>query len=210
MEQQPLPLDLPPPATLEPRPRRTREDAATRRLRQEIRAALQLVLEFALSKEAPAPRAPAANEAPLVYLDMPRTRAECRGPGICPVFRCRHNLALRVKESGAIKVDGGGPGTTLRPTSHASARRIDHIVDIIIERAEALGTLCSLDLAEAGKLSIPEVARVLGVKDEIVRQEFLAAAHEIDIAEARARRQERAALDASRPTAPLVQIRRRP
>lgn len=202
----PLSLDPPPGATA---PQRV-PSHHRRRVRAVIAEALQLALEFRARRQARPrpPRAP-ANEPPLVYLDMPATRADCRGPGICPVFRCRHNLALRVKPSGAIKVDGGGPGTTIRVGARASSRKIDRIVDIIVARAEELGTLCSLDLAELGARSIPEVSEILHVGLEIVRQEFLAAAHEIDIAQAKERRREQRQIE-TKPPAPLVQIRRRP
>lgn len=145
-------------------------------------------------------------------LRMPATRAECRGPGICPVFRCRHHLALRVKSKGGIKVDGGGPGTTLRPiplTRGAVARRVNRMVDAALERIEKLGTSCSLDLIEQrGRLSIEEVAEVLGVTEEIVRLEFLEAQHGVDIALKREARAEKRALNEA-PAAALVQIRRK-
>jgi hypothetical protein len=197
-----LPLE-PPPGARAP----VRVPHLRRRVREALVAAIQLALEFRARSKRVRP-APSANEPPLQYLDMPATRGDCRGPGICPVFRCRHNLALRVKDSGAIKVDGGGPGTTLRIRGGASSRKVDRIVEIIIARAEELGTLCSLDLADAGARSIPEVAEILHVGEEIVRQEFLAASHEIEIAQARERRAEKRQLE-GKLTAPLVQIRRK-
>lgn len=145
-------------------------------------------------------------------LRMPATRAECRGPGICPMFRCRHHLALRVKSKGGIKVDGGGPGTTLRPiplTRGAIARRVNRMVDAALERIERLGTSCSLDLIEQrGRLSISEVAEALGVTEEIVRLEFLEAEHGVDIALKREARAETRARNEP-PAATLVQIRRK-
>lgn len=145
-------------------------------------------------------------------LKLPATRGECRGPGICPMFRCRHNLALRVKSKGGIKVDGGGPGTTLRPiplTRGAVARRVNRMVDAALERIERLGTSCSLDLIEQrGRLSIEEVAEALGVTEEIVRLEFLEAQHGVDIALKREARAEKRALNEA-PPATLVQIRRK-
>lgn len=200
-----LALPLEPPAGAQPL---VRVPHLRRRVRAALMEEIQLALVFRARRQPR--RAPSANEPPLQYLDMPATRGDCRGPGICPVFRCRHNLALKVKESGAIKIDGGGPGTTLRIKGSASPRKIDRIVDIILDRAEELGTLCSLDLAEAGARSIPEVAEILHVSEEIVRQEFLAASHEIEIAQARERRAEQRQLESrGKQQAPLVQIRRK-
>ncbi|MGL4444071.1 MAG: hypothetical protein ACRCU1_10635 [Alsobacter sp.] len=215
MDQQLLPLDgLAALAPALARIRRDREPAAVRAARAAILEALQLALDF--TRAAPPPRRTGCNEGLLVYLDMPATRADCRGPGICPVFRCKYNFALRVKDSGAIKVDGGGPGTTLRPAAPASRRKIDRVVDAILAKADEIGSLCALDLAEENhwhdeprygrERSIPEVARILGVGDEIVRQIFLEARHTLDIIAARERRAEQ-----RQPApAPLVQIRRRP
>lgn len=145
-------------------------------------------------------------------LRMPATRAECRGPGICPMFRCRHHLGVRVKSKGGIKVDGGGPGTTLRPiplTRGAIARRVNRMVDAALERIERLGTSCVLDLIEQrGAMSIEQVAEALGVTEEIVRLEFLEAQHGVDIALKREARADARARNEP-PAATLVQIRRR-
>lgn len=170
--------------------------------------ALQLAIDFTRTQKLQKIGQHGGNEPPLVYVDLPPTRGDCRGPGICTKFSCRHNLALRVKESGAIKVDGGGPGTTLRIGGRAGPRRIDRVVDAIIAKADKLGTLCSLDVAESGALTIPEVAEYLGVTEEVVRQIFLDATHELQIAEARERRAERRQL-ANPKQAPMVQIRKK-
>jgi predicted ArsR family transcriptional regulator len=113
------------------------------------------------------------------------------------VFRCRYNLALRVKPSGAVKVDGGGPGTTLRPVPkgrRAISRRTERMADAIIERIERIGTSCVLDLVEErGRMSIADTAEALGVEEEIVRLEMLEAAHGVEIELKRAARNEHAA-----------------
>jgi hypothetical protein len=184
--------------------RRVRTRSSVRTAGAIILEALQLAIDFTRARQVEhRQRGSGGNEPPLVYLEMPRTRGDCRGPGICPIFRCRHNLALRVKDTGAIKVDGGGPGTTLRIGGRAGPRRVDRIVDAIIAKADAIGSLCTLDFAEEGERSIPEVAEILGIGEEIVRQLFIEARHELDIAAARERRAEQ------RKQAPLVQIRKR-
>ncbi len=92
---------------------------------------------------------------------LPATRGDClteatnpRVSGICPKFSCRHNLALWVKDNGAIKVEGAAGDTNNHPTirSHrrVSDRTLEHVADMIIARADRLGiSLCVLDLADA-------------------------------------------------------------
>jgi hypothetical protein len=90
---------------------------------------------------------------------LPATRERCltdqnpRVAGICPVFRCKYNLALWVKDNGAIKVEGTGDDTrnqTLRSHRRVSKGTIEKVADRIIARARRLGiSLCTLDLADA-------------------------------------------------------------
>lgn len=125
-------------------------------------------------------------------LKMPATRGDCRGEGICPMFRCPYNIALRIKAKGSIKVDGGGPGTTMRWNTamgpKALSRRADRMAEAIVERITELGTSCVLDLVEQHPdgMEVEHVARALGVTEEVVRLDTIEAEHGFDIAYKRA------------------------
>lgn len=193
-----------------------RERSARRSMRRALRE-IQTELALVVWPGATPASAPAGNVPPLAELELPAKRGDCRGPGICPVFRCSHNIALRVKSSGAIKVDGGGPGTTLRPGKHlgrvALSRRMDRMVDAILERVEALGTSCTLDLVERhGEMGMAQICSALGVTEEIVRLDTLEGLHAVEIAAKRAARAEQRAHTnpATSPAPQLVQIRRKP
>lgn len=87
-------------------------------------------------------------EAP--HLQRPRTRAECvNGPRPCPWVGCRHNLYLDVTAGGALAL--------------VDAQREPWDV--------ARGPSCALDLAdEHGGMTLEEVAQVMGITRERVRQ----------------------------------------
>lgn len=110
---------------------------------------------------------------------MPRTVGECRGPGICPVLRCKFNLAMHVTASGTIVVGargGGARGISLavKRTSAGLARGGDVITTQMaiaaVEMADRLPSLCSLDYAEQGGMNLSALGRVLGISRERVRQ----------------------------------------
>ena len=195
--QQPTLFDLPPPT-----------DAPRRRVSRPVRDFDEQV-EIDMERLANGQR---WNTPPIVDIyAMPKTRAECIGPGICPKIGCRHNLSLRVKDSGAIKVDGGGPGTTMRLERRGRKsinRRAERMADAIVERAMATGTNCALDYADRGPMSIAQVSAAIGVTQEIVRLVTNEGIHAIDIAEAKARRQEDREQEAAAKLV-LYQIRRR-
>lgn len=110
---------------------------------------------------------------------MPASRDACRGPGICPVLRCKFNLAMHVTASGTIVVGARGGGAhgislALKRTAAGLARGGDVITTqmaiAVVELADRVPSLCSLDYAEQGGMSLTELAKVLGVSRERVRQ----------------------------------------
>lgn len=79
--------------------------------------------------------------------DLPTlpTRSECRtGPRPCPHVRCRYHLMIDVITTGALRIYGTDP-------------------DDLLET-------CSLDVAEAGAVTLERVADLLGVTRERIRQ----------------------------------------
>lgn len=92
---------------------------------------------------------------------LPATRGDClteehnpRVGGICPKFSCRHNLALWVKDNGAIKLEGAAAETNNHPTIRSHRRvsdaTLERAADVVIARADRLGiSLCVIDLADA-------------------------------------------------------------
>jgi hypothetical protein len=87
-----------------------------------------------------------------IILDRPKTRGDCdQGIRPCPFVGCRHHLASESK-AGALRL------------SAANA----------LELSEMSET-CSLDVADAGPHSLPEVASLLGVSRQRVSQVEIAA-----------------------------------
>jgi hypothetical protein len=89
-------------------------------------------------------------EGPAEYPDdavRPKTRGDCvDGPRPCPWVSCRHHLFLEVSKTGGIKYNFPG----MEPGDLAES--------------------CSLDVAERGGLTAPEVAQIMQVSPERVRQ----------------------------------------
>lgn len=161
-------------------------------------------------------------------LPMPATVAECReaGPihdeiqalGMCPIFRCRHNLALWVKSNGSIKVEAGHvSGATMRHSRPARDAKLDAMADLAIALGDRLGTLCVLDLVpddlshllkgDGGvHMTFAQIAAVLGCNKEMARVLVEEAEHAKEIEEKRRLR----AAQRARQDAQLVQIRRKP
>lgn len=164
----------------------------------------------------------AALQVRLPWLELPRTVGDCRGEGVCPVLRCKYHLALWVNDRGAIKVGRGQardadrrPGKSgagfipVTLSARAAARRIEQIADMVVELADRLPSLCLIDYAELGPMTLTGLAEVLGCTKQqarsIVNHAQAEARHALDIVEAKERR---AQLQAR--TSPLVQIRPRP
>jgi hypothetical protein len=114
---------------------------------------------------------------------MPASRDECRGDdparGICPVLRCKFNLAMHVTVSGTIVVGARGGGAhglslALKRTSAGLTRNGDQITTqmalAVVDLADRLPSMCALDYAERGGMSLTELAKVFGVTRERVRQ----------------------------------------
>lgn len=79
--------------------------------------------------------------------DRPKTRGECEGgPRPCPMVGCRHHTALEVQPTGSI--------TTNHPD----------------KQVEELTASCSLDVADAGPLTLEQTGAVLNLTRERVRQ----------------------------------------
>lgn len=82
-----------------------------------------------------------------VDVDRPRTRADCaNGPRPCPYVSCRHHLFLDVTPAGSIRLNFPG-------------------LDV-----DQIGETCSLDVAEAGPLSLPAIAAHLRVTFQRAKQ----------------------------------------
>lgn len=78
---------------------------------------------------------------------LPVTRGDCKdGPRPCPMVSCRHNLYLDVSPSGNVRLN---------------------FPDIPPEK---MLISCSLDLADEGPLTLDELAQVLNLTRERVRQ----------------------------------------
>lgn len=89
----------------------------------------------------------------LLPLFVPRKRADCeRVPRPCPWITCRHHL-----ERDDQKLYGNNRGNCYPENM---ARR----------RLAGVTATCALDVAEDGPLDRNEVARILGVSSERVRQ----------------------------------------
>ena len=83
----------------------------------------------------------------------PRTRGECvDGPRPCPWVGCRHHLAIDINTSGHPRIAFG----------------IDDDGDVRL--AGPTGDSCSLDVADAGSLTLDDLGAVLAVTRERARQ----------------------------------------
>ena len=181
-------------------------------------------------------RRSAAQQTLPLPLPMPRTIAECREPGplrdeiadlgMCPIFRCRMNLALWVRngyaddarEGGSIKVEVGHRlGGTIRHNRRARGADFERAADLAIELGDRLGTLCVLDLLPdrpvnfgEGEIhfSHTEIGAILGQTKESGRRIVDDALHSHDIEAARRARALMREKQAAR--SPLVNIRKRP
>lgn len=168
----------------------------------------------------PRPVKPMATAAqPRLFDDvaMPRTRADCRGPGICPVLRCRHHLALWIKPNGAIRIEGAvAKGRTVRGTRSATDEALEAAADMIVELADRLPSLCSLDYADEGRVGPKGLRQILGLKPRRMTKLLSDAAEELDIARARQKRAEARGKEAEYlrrkavEAVELVQIKRKP
>lgn len=148
---------------------------------------------------------------------IPATYAECKGPahralmaecgGACPVLRCRHHVALHVKDNGAIHLDGGvGRGRTARGTRALTDQAEDALATLVVDLADRLAlasvlvdgqpdlaSMCTLDYAERYRLTPKGLRWLLGLRTRRMTKLLTDAADELDIARARIRRQEAAA-----------------
>lgn len=210
-------LLFPPPP---PVPGVDRAHAIARRTRRErTRAHNQRIA--ASQRQAHAERRDRQDVLPLL-IPFPSSTTECRsgvGPvadaiaevGVCPVLRCRYNLALWVRDNGSIKVEAGHTkGGTLRATHRASDKRLDRMADLVVELADRLGTLCLWDILPAAAdasayderrpfMSFEQIGKVLAQSKEAARKIVDGADESADFAEARLRReQKRARQEAAR------------
>ena len=164
----------------------------------------------------------------LLLVPMPARLRDCRdaGPvhdviedlgGICPILRCRYNLALWVRENGSIKVeDGHRLGGTLQHSREPTAADYERMADRVVELADRLGTLCLWDLLPDRPMSFADhetymtneaIGRLLGQSKESARKIVGDAEQAQQIEEAR---QARAAQRERQASSKLVRIRPRP
>ena len=106
----------------------------------------------------------------------PRRRADCQNvPRPCPWVRCRHHLLLEVTEGGGIALTAkqGSPGRSstwpLHPL-HPQPQVAERWCNRAVMRLEGMGETCALDVAERGPQTLHEIATILGVTRERVRQ----------------------------------------
>lgn len=101
---------------------------------------------------------------------LPKTIADCRGPGICPLVRCRWNVLVQVTREGDSETistggrGGKGKGVSLTATrkatrtaagklSHAEVeRRMEALADALVETADSLPSTCLWDYVEDADL----------------------------------------------------------
>lgn len=114
---------------------------------------------------------------------MPATVGDCRGPGVCPVLRCRYNILIDVTEAGTITAGGRGctsEGASLplkrRSGGRVAAEDLEAVVAHVVDRAMSLESTCALDYAERlpesdkRGMSLEAVGATLGLSRERVRQ----------------------------------------
>lgn len=126
---------------------------------------------------------------------LPETVADCRGPGICPVLRCRYNVLINISRSTNVETitvggcggEGNGASLPIRRNSQGIVRMedLDAVVDAAVELADKLPSTCLLDYIEDPELvgsiedrdisvrahmSLAQTAHVLGLTRERVRQ----------------------------------------
>lgn len=103
-----------------------------------------------LARAAPKPRKLGSeqleDEATLAAHSRPRTRADCAdGPRPCPWAGCKYHLYLDVSpDTGSIKI---------------------HFAEL-----EEMDPSCALDLADRGGMTLEEIAEIMGITRERVRQ----------------------------------------
>lgn len=115
---------------------------------------------------APVPVAPAPLPLPFVSpaprrplkLLRPTTRGECAGvPRPCPFVSCRHHLALDISRRGVVLVTD--------PTLRSSVLPDETFDEITNPRPS-----CSLDVADQGGRTLDEIADMMGLTRERIRQ----------------------------------------
>jgi hypothetical protein len=129
-----------------------------------IAEAEQLAAAERRAKEAAAAAELAAKQVALVAdvespVALPRTVADCRGPGICPKFGCEFNVILQITvindDMQTISVGGrggGGNGASIAARRNAAGKvtmdDLDAVVDAALELCDALPSTCMLDYIE--------------------------------------------------------------
>jgi hypothetical protein len=158
---------------------------------------------------------------------IPTSYGECKAPahqalmaqcgGTCPIIRCRHHVALWVRDRAAdasdddriesVKIEGGvARGRTARGTRALTKRGAlelaelaEDLADRMFKLAQAepklagIQSLCSLDYADRWRLTPLGIRRILGLRPRRMSKMLSDAAEELDIARARMRRKDAAA-----------------
>jgi hypothetical protein len=85
----------------------------------------------------------------------------------CPFVSCRYHLLLDVTRKGTIKLNKADVPSIRR---HYSQTLVDLFVDEAIEHLATMADSCALDVAARGSHNNEELAGILGVTREAVRQ----------------------------------------
>lgn len=102
------------------------------------------------------------NVTPEPVLPLPKTVADCRGPGICPILRCQYNVLIDLRHLGGTEsISAGGRGGTGEGQTLAGKRNssgqvemadLDAMVEAILDIVDRVPSTCTLDYVENGDL----------------------------------------------------------
>lgn len=105
---------------------------------------------------------------PLETVKKPASRAECRGPGICPRVSCKFHLALEVTAAQTIQTPT--KSWRLKGRTLSDQRQVNQLAKDIVDWLLAGNPSCALDLAEDDEQLLREVGDLWNVSRERIRQ----------------------------------------
>lgn len=109
------------------------------------------------------PRLPGLNDRNAVKL--PTSRAECRGPGLCPKLGCKYNLTIDVSEAGSIGILGESQRLSVRVINGVMYvyRNSEGFDERVLDKLDEMEVNCALDIAEASGMTVDKLAERMGV-----------------------------------------------